>query len=59
MKILITGAGGLIGHHLANALDSRHQVLALKHADLDITDRDEVKRFVKAERPSLIVTALY
>ena len=55
MKILITGAGGLVGHHLANSLDSGHQVLALKHADLDITDRDEVKRFVHAERPSLIV----
>jgi dTDP-4-dehydrorhamnose reductase len=55
MKILITGAGGLVGHHLANALDSGHQVLALKRADLDITDRDAVKRFVNAEQPSLIV----
>ncbi len=55
MKIIITGAGGLVGHHLANALDSGHQVLALKHADLDITDRDDVQRFVNAERPSLII----
>ena len=55
MKILIAGAGGLVGHHLANALDSGHQVLALKRADLDITDRNEVKRFVNAERPSLVV----
>ena len=38
MKIAITGAGGLVGSHLAQHLTPRHQVLALKHRDLDISD---------------------
>ena len=55
MRIIITGGGGLVGSHLANALRSEHQVLALKRADLDITNREPVQRLVKRERPSLII----
>ncbi|MGH9943388.1 MAG: dTDP-4-dehydrorhamnose reductase [Pyrinomonadaceae bacterium] len=55
MKILITGAGGLVGSHMARALGSEHQVLALKHNDLDITDAPAVKRLARDEQPSLII----
>lgn len=54
MKILITGAGGLVGSHLARALCSEHQVLALKHRDLDITDAPAVRRLAD-EQPSIII----
>lgn len=55
MKIVITGAGGLVGSHLASALTSDHEVLALKHRDLDIVNGSSVQRLVQAEQPSLII----
>src|ERR1043166_5200353 len=55
MKIAITGAGGLVGSHLARHFAAEHEVLALKHHDLDITDHAAVKRLVKRERPGAII----
>lgn len=54
MKILVTGAAGLVGSHLAARLRRDHDVLALKHSDLDISDGDAVHRCVRAFRPALI-----
>ena len=54
MKILITGAAGLVGHHLARHLSGEHEVLALKHGDLDITDRAAVDTCVTGAKPALI-----
>jgi dTDP-4-dehydrorhamnose reductase len=55
MKIAISGAGGLVGACLAQELAPTHEVDALKRADLDITDRQAVKRWVDAARPNLII----
>jgi dTDP-4-dehydrorhamnose reductase len=55
MKILITGAAGLVGSHLARRLADRHEVLGLKHADLDITDAPAVRNCVGDAKPALIV----
>lgn len=55
MKILVTGAAGLVGSHLAHTLARDHDVLPLKRGDLDISDRDAVNGYVSAVKPSLIV----
>ncbi len=55
MKILITGAAGLVGSHLARRLANEHHVLALQHADLDITDQEAVRRTVIDAQPALIM----
>jgi dTDP-4-dehydrorhamnose reductase len=55
LKVLITGASGLVGRHLARRLAARHEVLALSHADLDITDGRAVWRRVESERPDLVI----
>ena len=55
MKILITGAAGLVGSHLARRLANEHHVLALQHADLDITDQEAVRRTVIDAKPALIM----
>ena len=55
MKIIITGARGLVGQHLARHFHQAHDVLALSHAELDIADREAVRRLVDRERPELIV----
>jgi dTDP-4-dehydrorhamnose reductase len=55
MKIAITGAGGLVGSCLTKQLSADHQILPLKHADLDITNQDTVHAFAQRERPDVII----
>ena len=55
MKIVITGAGGLIGSHLAHSFNRNHEVLSLKHSDLDITDSEAVTSCLTRTQPSLII----
>ena len=55
MKILITGAAGLVGSHLAKRLAREHEVVALKRSDLDITDEAAVRRRVAEAIPELVV----
>ncbi len=43
-----------MGSHLARRLASEHDVAALTHSDLDITDRDAVHRIVAELQPGLI-----
>jgi dTDP-4-dehydrorhamnose reductase len=54
VNVLITGAAGLVGRHLSTRLAREHEVLALKHSDLDIADRDAVRRCVAGSRPAVI-----
>jgi dTDP-4-dehydrorhamnose reductase len=54
MKILITGAAGLVGSHVARRLAREHEVKAFKHGELDITDRAAVRRCLLHEKPALI-----
>src|ERR1051325_9398583 len=55
MKILITGAGGLVGTHLSSALATDHQVVPLRHRDLDIADGSSVRQLMQVEQPALII----
>jgi dTDP-4-dehydrorhamnose reductase len=55
MKILVTGAAGLVGSHLATRLTREHEVLALKHGDLDITDQQAVHRCIANTKPDVIL----
>ncbi len=55
MKVMITGASGLIGSHLAQRLAQDFEVLALTHGELDITDRDAVSERIAMAKPSLVV----
>lgn len=54
-KILITGAGGLLGGALAKRLTNEHTLLATDRKSLDVTDRSAVERVVKSFRPDLII----
>ena len=43
MRVLITGAGGLVGHDSVDACEAAgDEVFACDHAGLDVTDRDAV-----------------
>jgi len=56
MKILVTGAGGLVGRAMvkvcANAGD---QVVGLNHTDLDVADEQKVNATIERERPELVI----
>jgi dTDP-4-dehydrorhamnose reductase len=52
---LITGSAGLVGSHFARRLAQAHEVLALGHGDLDITDPSAVERRVTGAKPALII----
>lgn len=56
MRILITGAGGQLGRALARTLRS-HDLTALHHADLDITDRDAVSSAIRFAAPEVVINA--
>jgi dTDP-4-dehydrorhamnose reductase len=55
MKVLITGAGGLIASHFGQRLARDRQVLALKRGELDISQRESVMRRVADFRPDLMI----
>lgn len=53
-KILLTGVNGQVGHALQKTL-SQHQVYALNREQLDLTDKDAIRRVVQVIQPDLIV----
>ena len=55
MRILITGAAGLVGSHIARRLAHDHQVIALNHGDLDIADRTAIMRRLSDAAPALVI----
>jgi dTDP-4-dehydrorhamnose reductase len=56
VKILVTGAAGQLGRCLAVSL-AAHELVALEHAALDITQFDAVRDAVALHRPALVINA--
>ncbi len=56
MRVLITGAGGQVGHELAHAFHE-HEVVALPHAQLDVSELDAVVTAVSSTHPEVILHA--
>jgi dTDP-4-dehydrorhamnose reductase len=58
MKVLITGAGGMLGRDLVSACRSRgHEVLAAAHSDLDICDTGAVDATLASQRPDAVINS--
>ena len=56
LKWLITGAGGMVGRDLRDALTARGEVVvALTRSDLDITDSRSVNAVIDEHAPSIIL----
>jgi dTDP-4-dehydrorhamnose reductase len=56
LKILLAGAGGQLGRCLQAAC-KRHRVIALGHAELDITNAAQVDVAINAHRPDVLINA--
>jgi dTDP-4-dehydrorhamnose reductase len=56
MRLLVTGAAGMLGHDVAAAAESAgHDVVALARRDLDIADPGAVRAAVEAARPDAVI----
>lgn len=55
LKILLTGAGGQVGWELQRTLAPLGEVLAVDHQQMDLADPQQIRDFVRASKPSLIV----
>ena len=56
LKILVTGAGGMLGRDVVRAFEFvNHDVVAVTHDELDIRDAGAVERLFGAERPDVVV----
>ncbi|MFE5320245.1 dTDP-4-dehydrorhamnose reductase [Paenibacillus sp. NPDC056579] len=57
MKVLITGAGGQLGHDLIRVLSGSHQLFAHTRADLNIADEQAVYAAIRKAQPDIIINA--
>lgn len=58
MKILITGASGLVGHSIVECKAmQKHELLTPGHKELDLADMNAVVEFLKKEKPDCIIHA--
>lgn len=56
MKILVTGAGGMLGQALVPCLESRgHNVLALPKEALDVTNYNQVLEALTKAKPDIVI----
>ena len=56
MRILITGAGGMLGHDVQRAAEAAgHEPIAVPRSSLDITDAHAVMNAVAAAAPDVVV----
>jgi dTDP-4-dehydrorhamnose reductase len=56
MKLVVCGAGGMLGQDLLKAAAAaEHEVVALRHPELDVTDADAVREAVGASAPDAVV----
>ncbi len=56
MKVLLTGAGGQVGHELVTAF-ADHDLTACDHAALDVTNRETVLAAITTVQPDAVVHA--
>jgi dTDP-4-dehydrorhamnose reductase len=57
LKILLTGKNGQLGRELISSLQPLGEVVALGHAELDLTKPEEIRKIIRDIRPQIIVNA--
>ncbi|HYD48829.1 MAG TPA: dTDP-4-dehydrorhamnose reductase [Terriglobales bacterium] len=55
MKIVITGAKGLLGTHFCRLLSARHEVIGCGHDHVDVCDRSAVDAALRQWRPAAVI----
>ena len=57
MKILITGADGMLGWDLNRVLSENHEMILTDIPSLDITDLNQVKSYINRYKPDIIINS--
>lgn len=57
MRVVITGAGGMLGQALQKQLSKNYDIIALSREQLDITDYGTVKEYITAHKPDVVINA--
>lgn len=57
MRVLITGAGGQLGHDLIRVLSGSHQLAAYTRVNLDVTDETAVQAAILQAMPDVVIHA--
>ena len=58
MRVLVTGAGGQLGHDVVTTCEAAgDEVVACDHATLDLADRDSVLGAITSVRPDAVINA--
>jgi len=55
MKILVTGAGGLLGKEIVAMKRDGFEIVGTDHSELDVTDLASIKKAFLKERPEVVV----
>lgn len=55
MRIVVTGAGGMLAHALLPVLEADHQVAGLTRKDCDLCDEQAVRRIFRDQKPDIVV----
>lgn len=56
MKVIITGASGLLGEEIADVFSQEHEVIPLKgRKSIDISKTEKIISFIRNESPDLII----
>ena len=56
MRLLVTGAGGMLGHDVLRAGErAGHELVGLSRAELDVTDTTAVERAIERTRPEAVI----
>lgn len=55
MKIAIIGANGQLGSDLVEVFSNQHAVIRLNHADIEVTNQDNVKSVLGELKPDIVI----
>jgi dTDP-4-dehydrorhamnose reductase len=55
MRILVTGAAGMLGHALAPVLEERHQGVRLTGSDCDLCNESAVREIFQLQKPDIVM----
>ncbi len=56
-RVLITGAGGMLGHDLIKVLTPDYEVFAFSHQEFDIADPLKVKKIISEIHPQILINS--
>ena len=57
MKILITGANGMLGHDLEKILKDKHELVLTTSKTLDITDKKQAMEVICENKPDVVINS--